>query len=72
MDLTSASLTICLYKEDMLDDGCGDPKIGFSAKDWDDEELGKMEDCRPVLTQIKWVFDLPATASCSEAFFAFR
>lgn len=41
-------LTVGFHKEDMLDEGMSGKKSSFSAEELDDEELGRMEDCRPV------------------------
>lgn len=48
LEWSSASLTACFYKEDMLGEGTSAKKSSFSAEELDDEELSRMEDCRPV------------------------
>lgn len=42
------TLTVLFHKEDMLDEGMGGKKSAFSAEELDDEELSRMEGCRPV------------------------
>lgn len=60
-DLSSVLLTVSSSQEDMLDEGSWEKKNSFSAKELD-EDLSKMEDCRPVwfwtntLTEIKTDF----------------
>lgn len=48
LDLLSLLLRVYFYKEDMLDEGIGAKKGSFSAEELEDDELKKMEDCRPV------------------------